>query len=320
MQQFLESSRSVLLLGALGLMGLGLVAGFGGAPEAARAQTKDDKKAPAKIVVSPPPADVNDLSMEVAALRTLYLLKAAADQTDHPGTYAGIKSSLKDCAQKPRQRQVAKVSKNYRQVLAELRAAFIVNQASRINELSEQLDELTKDEQPELDDAVEITDQARKNAPRLLNWFDANRIAGYIAAYGKDFPDPWVLMYKATRLDGKGTKPTPEQWKETRAFVIREVGWQVGGLDLNRQQKVGEEVADLLDRAYALSEEELKRQGKAGGGLRGELAKICKPAASPTDVIKHVLEQDVAEILSNPRLLPAMEAREQYLKKVGITP
>jgi hypothetical protein len=33
------------------------------------------------------------------------------------------------------------------------------------------------------------------------------------------------------------------------------------------------------------------------------------------DVIKHVIEQDLAEMISNPRLLPAVEARLQYLKK-----
>jgi len=320
---FLDRRR---LLRTLGLVGLGLASGT---TLTARAHTKADNKLPATTPVSPPPADVNDLSMEVAALRALYLLKTGPDQqgersdmlTTPMGTYPFVTGQSKGCAQPPRQRQPANVSKNYRKVLTELRAAFIVNQTNRVNELSDQLEELTQDEQPDLDDAVEITDQARKNAPVLLrSYFDANRIAMYIAAYGKNFPDPYYLMYKSMRANGKGTKPTPEQWKETRAFVIQEVSWQVAGLDLNQQQKVGEQVAKALDRAYLLSNEELKKEfTKAGVGLRGELAKIMS-AQGPTDVLKHVLEQDVAELISNPRLLPAMAAREQYLKKAGIVP
>ena len=112
--------------------------------------------------------------MEVAALRTLYLFKAGPDQAverfqasgDDPDLmYTAIMKRGKIDAQKPRSREEASVSKNYRKVLTELRAAFIAGQEERINELSEQLDELVREEQPDLDDAVEITDQARKEAP-----------------------------------------------------------------------------------------------------------------------------------------------------------
>jgi len=319
---FLDRRR---LLGTLGLVGFGLASGI---TLPARAQTKADNKPAAKISVSPPPADVNDLSMEVAALRTLYLLKAGPDQLGErrlahmaqAGWYPSVTAHAKGCAQPPRPRQPAKVSKNYLKVLTELRAAFIVNQETRVNELSDQLEEVTKAEQPELDDTVEITDEARKreHSTWQLNILDANRIAMYIAAYGKDFPDPYFLIYKTIRADGKGTKPTPEQWKETRAFVIREVSWQVGGLDLKEQKKIGEQVAKLLDRAYPLSNEELKKEFiRYGVGLRGELNNITNQTG-PTDILKHVLEQDIAELQSNPRLLPAIEARQQYLKKAGI--
>jgi hypothetical protein len=142
MQEFLKSFRSVCFLGTLGLMGLGLLAGLGGDPDAAHAQTK----ATARIDVSPPPADVNNLSMEVAALRTLYLLKTGPDLTEHRGGFAGVTLLSKDCAAKPRQRQEAIVSKNYRKVLTDLRAAFIASREQRINELSDQLEELSLDE------------------------------------------------------------------------------------------------------------------------------------------------------------------------------
>jgi hypothetical protein len=298
MQQSLNYPRTALVLGALGLIGLA---------QATRAQTKEGAPAPAKIAISPAPTDVNDLSMEVAALRTLYLLRAG------PRQLRGVKKHGEESAPELRKRQEPKVSANYRKVLIELRAAFIAGQEDRINELSEQLEELTTDEQPDLDDDIEITDQARKTSPFTLRWFDAEMVVHYLAAYGKDFPSPRQLLYDALRLDGKGKKLEPEQWKTLRAFVIREVSWQVGGFDRSKQKKIGADVAKLLDRAYPLSPPELKKQKTE---LLEEVARI-KNQAGPTDVLKHVIEQDLAEMLSNPRLLPAVEARLKYLAKTG---
>jgi hypothetical protein len=306
MRPLLKYFRTALLFGALGLIGLGLAFGPGGR-EAARADAKDDNKSPPRGDISPPPADVNALSMEVAALRTLHLLQAGPDQM------RGVKLWGRGTAQQPRQRAEANVSANYRKVLTELRGAFIAGQEDRINELTDQLDELTKAEQPDLDDAVEITALARRNAPQLLKWFDTARVVNYLAAYGKDFPAPFQLMLQTMHLDGKGKKPTPEQWKEIRAFVIQEMSWQIGGLDLGRQEQIGGQVARLLDRAYAVSPEEMPRQKVE---LRKAIARITDQAG-PTDIIKHVIEQDLAELLANPRLMPAVEARLEYLKKSG---
>jgi hypothetical protein len=319
MQRIPEFRRPVLWLGVAGLLAFGLISVPWNSPFVVGAPTKEEAAKPSAITISPPPADINDLSMEVAALRTLYLLKASPDQTGgRPANLGSIKAHSKDCAQAPRQRQVAEVSKNYRKVLTDLRAAFIAGQDERINELSDQLEELTKEEQPDLDDAIEITDLARKNGPLCLRSFDAGRIAEYIAAYGKDFPDPFFLMFKTARADGKGKKEPPELWKETRAFVIKEVSWQVAGLDLKKQEKIGEQVASVLDRAYALSDDEVRKQfAQAGKGLRGEIGYIAGQGGGPTDIIKHVVEQDFAELLSNPRLLPAIRAREDYLKKAA---
>jgi hypothetical protein len=315
---FLERRR---LLGALGLAGLGLFSGSVVENLACRARADQDKPARPKYHVSPPPDDVNDLSMQVAALRTMYLLKASPDQApelpdrnqfnaiamcaQHPST-----------AQPPRDRSEAKVSKNYRKVLADLRAAFIVNNDGRVRELSNQLEELTKDDEPELDDAVEITNPARNNTHRLLLYYDANRTVPYLAAYGKEFPDPFFLVLKSLGAVPKTTKPTADEWPSIRDFVIKEVSWQVGGLSLKKQQQVGAQIADFLDGAYKLSDAELKKGGAPGGKLKGPLGKIVN-VADCTDIIRNVLQQDLAELLSNPQVLPAWNARRDYLSMIG---
>ena len=233
MTQFPKFPRAILFLGAVGLIGFALLSGPRHGPNAARAQAKPGKKAGGKIDISPPPEDINDLSMEVAALRTLYLLKAESRQ------FIGIKKRAEASAQKPRKRTEAKVSENYRKVLIPNCAPPSLSRAleDRITELSDQLEELANDEGPELDDTVEVTARARKESPFMLRWFEADMVVKYLAAYGKDFPSPRNLLYETMRLDGKGKKPTPQQWKEIRPFVIREVSWMVGGLDLEKQKR-----------------------------------------------------------------------------------
>jgi hypothetical protein len=315
---FLERRR---LLGALGLAGLGLISGSVGEETAQRVRAAEAKRKRPKYNVSPPPDDVNDLSMEVAALRTMYLLKASPDQApDLPdrNQFNGIVWIAQHwkTAQPPRDRNEAKVSKNFRKVLSDLRAAFIVNHDARIRELSDQLEELTKVEQPELDDAIEITEPARNNTHRLLLYFDANRTVPYLAAYGKEFPDPFFLLLSSLGAVPKTKKPSEDEWPTIREFLIKEVSWQVGGLNLKKQQQIGAQVAEFLDGAYKLSEAELKKGGMPGGKLKGSIGKIVN-VADCTDIIRNVLQQDLAEFLSNPQVVPAWNARRDYLGTIG---
>jgi hypothetical protein len=254
--------RAILPWSAMGLLVYAFSSGFGGLLESAAAQTKepiaakakDDGKAAPKIAILPPPEDVNDLSMEVAALRTLYLLKAGSDQNPEHNAYDGIKLYIKECAPNPpKKRRAVEVNKNYQKLLIELRAAFIVNNEDRISELSDQLDELTTNDPQDLDDAIEITEKSRVHGPNVLKgYFEPNCIASYVAAYGKDFPDPRYLMLKNTR-DTAGKWPAKPVWDVTRQFIMDEVSWAYAGVNVKQQQVIADKVAKVLDRAYGMS-------------------------------------------------------------------
>jgi hypothetical protein len=328
MRQVLKYHRAILMCTAVGLLIYAASSGFGGFFATATAQTKESTPAKAKdeakaapqaaaaLKLIPPPADVNELSMEVAALRTLYLLKAGPDQNEEYNSYDGIKNFLKDkeIPQPPRDR-LAKVSKNYLKVLTDLREAFITNNEDRISELSDQIEELTSSESPELDDAIDLTPKSRGAAIGFLRgYMDARRIATYISAYGKEFPDPKGLILKNTR-DTLGVWPPKAVWKDTRDFVAKEVGFAYAGLNEKLQEEIAVKVGELLDRAYGMTPAQLLKEfSTPSSGLRSQLNGICNPYG-PTDVIKHVLERDVAELLSNPRLGAAIKARVEYLKK-----
>jgi hypothetical protein len=304
------------VLAAVGLCGLG----FGQDP------TEDSPKAkktppPGTFRVPPPPADTNDLSLEVAALRTIMLMNVWPDSDLRPnsGTWKVIydRGIEKGCAEKARTRPPANVSEAYKKVLTDLRAALITDQTDRVVELSDRLDELTEDEEPELDDEVGITAVARKNAQNAALSLAPEQVIGYLNAYGKDFPDPRELVRRATRGTGKGEKPS----KETREFVIREVAWQLGGLDPAKQKPIADKVAAMLDKADKLTNQEAKRLWAEGGtrpndSLLKDWVEIRK-GIGPLDILKHVLEQDLAELLSNSGTIPAMKARIAYLKAAG---
>ena len=320
MKRFTSRYRAVSLFSVSVLIAVGLDRH----PEeaAARSQEKKtavapptEKKPTGKLDITPPPADINDLSMEVNALRTMYLFRFGprGDRPGDPGPqYKGLRNVAKDCIPPLRKRVEAKASKNYVKLLTNLRAAFITGHDDRINELSEELKELSKDEQPDLDDDTEIKEQARKNAPRLFGYFQPGGLVSYLSAYGKAFPSPYRLMVKTMRIDGQGKKPSPEEWKLLCDSVIKEVSWQWGGLDLKDQKKVADEARRILTKAYPLSNDELKSSAQ-GGKLLSELSKLQNSEGGPLVVLKHVVEQDLAEMLSNPRLMPALDAREAYL-------
>jgi len=300
-------------LGAAVLL-LGLLVSLSAAPGDVLAQAKNKAD---KTGITPAPQDVNDLSMEVNALRTLYLLRGADPDSavgiQNPDIRLQVFKNYADCAQKKEKRTQAKVSDAYRKVLVELRGALIAEDVEQIEELDKKLQDMRKDEDPDIDDRVEITDEARKRTADIVRRrCTADQVIIYLASYGKDLPNPRTLIVTAMRVKEKGPvakKPTPEEWKEIRAFTIRETTWMLGGLNIDKGDQVGMRVGELLDKAYAMSEEELK---KNAFDLRTE-SRLITEKVGPTDLLKHVIEQDMAELLSNPRLIPAAEARLKYL-------
>jgi hypothetical protein len=309
-------NRPGTILGTALLL-LGFLVAFSSDRGAALAQAT--KKAD-KTGVPPAPEDVNYLSMEVNALRTLYLLRGSDPDASVGGQNPDERlkefKTYSACAQKEeKKREEAKVSDAYRKTLVELRAALIADDVERIEEFDKKLQDLQKAEEPDLDDRVEITDEARKKAGLFVhNHCSADQVITYLASYGKDLPNPRTLLYNAMRVTTKkpgtfGKKATPEEWKEIRAFTIREVAWQVGGLNLKKGDRVEDRVGALLDKAYAMSDAELKKNTPF---LRKQ-AVIIAGAVAPFDLLKTVIDQDVAEMLSNPRLIPAANARLAYL-------
>jgi hypothetical protein len=140
------------------------------------------------------------------------------------------------------------------------------------------------------------------------------RIVNYLNSYGKDFPSPIDLIGQTIVDRDAGQKISPE----TREFVLKEVSWQLGGFA--KEKEFAAKIGELLDKANAMTPEECKKAWLLHGPLRAEFEKVRRTTAgnvTPLTMLEHVMKQDIAELLSNSRLLPAMDARISYLKKAG---
>ncbi len=242
-----------------------------------------------------PKGDLNHLNMEVMALEMLYQMRITQAQMEHlqkliPATTLGA----------PPSREVA-ISPEFARALGAFHAALVDNDDDRIAEVSARLDKLREKESPEFDD-VEISEGARKHTPEFYRILSARQVASYITDYADNFPDPLEKILDAfdeiRKLPGR-------EWEEERDEVAGQVGWLIAGLDTKVEENVAKQVTELLNRVHALKDEDYKTK-------RVELAKEAEAIAAkvePTEVIRHFVERSVAELLSNPRLAAAVEAR-----------
>jgi hypothetical protein len=248
----------------------------------------------------PAKTSLNDLSLEVTALQTLYQFQFKPEQLKLLRTWA--KETIDADGNT---RPAAKASDAFRKALQNLRDALARgDDAEKIADLQEEVEDLRGKESPDLDEAVEITDAARRRAPELLRQLSARQVAGYLGTYGDEAPDPLESLLEAIETV-RGLNA--EDWKALRQDIADAVGRLVGGLDADKASAVGDKAVQLLIRVRALKEAEFKAQ-------RAELEKEARELvgnAGPLDVLRHLVEYALAELLSNPRLPQAVAARLQ---------
>jgi hypothetical protein len=245
--------------------------------------------------VEVPKTEINPLNLEVTALEMLYQLRITRPQLEELARLAPF-----TVGPRPQVREVA-ASAEFASTLKKLHDALIDNDDDEIARLSALLEDLRDKEAPELDE-VEITDEARKKVPDFLRSLGARQVASYVTDYADDFPDPREKLLEAFE---DVRKMPGREWEERRDEVAGQVGWLVAGLDSAAEAKVSARVAELLNKVKGFKDEEFKAKrdelDKAAADIVGKLG--------PEDVVRHFVERSLAELLSNPRLAAAVEAR-----------
>jgi hypothetical protein len=241
-------------------------------------------------------ATPSELAMEINALRTLYYLKATPEQAQ-----ALLKMSKSTTAPAKR-RQKSKLSADYRRLMEEVRDALADDEEERVEMLEDQLEEKTIREAPEIDDSVEITDAARKHTPQVLKMLRAQQAAMFLGMYAEQIPDPRERLLEAL---AKVRGWSLDEWQEKRDMLGDEISQLVAGVDKTRVAKARGAVIDLLAQARTMNDEdhEMKRSD-----LESAAEKIIG-RLGPTEVLRNFLENELARMLSNPRLEMALQAR-----------
>ncbi len=240
---------------------------------------------------------LNALSLELSALQTLYGLQLTAAQMRQ------LSQIAKDTADTSGGRQPAKATDKYQKVMLELRDALIkAKDDERIQKLSEELDKLTPSEKPEFDDGVDVTDAAHDAVPKVLRLLTPAQAASFLGGLADTVADPRERLEDGVKKV-RGLKE--DQYRAMRDEVVQEVSSLVAGLDAARSARVNEQVTQLLILARGLKDDEVKKQQPA---LEKRIQAIIGDMG-PMEVLRHVLEEHLAELLSNPQLETALTAR-----------
>jgi hypothetical protein len=245
----------------------------------------------------PDPTAVTVLSQEVAALQTLYALDATKAQLE------SLRRIARETAAPPIKGIECKVSDAYKKKLRDLREALVkAADEERIGELMDQIDELKEKEKPELADDVDVTEAAAERAPEVLRMLTAGQVAAFLGGFAGDIIDPRQRLLEALdKVRGLSNK----EWTEVRGEISEDIGRLVAGLDDEKSARISARVLQLLIVARSMKSDEFKAE-------RPELEKQAQQILGdigPTDVLRHVMENSLAELLSNPCLPAALEAR-----------
>jgi hypothetical protein len=238
---------------------------------------------------------LTNLSLEVTALQTLHRFQLT------PAQLEAIRKVARD-TMSSESRESGKGSSKLRQTFTDLRTALIRGDQERIDTLHQKLDDLLDADDTDLDDEVVITAGARQRVNEVLSFLKPAQVGAFLNDPGEDLPDP--LEKLLTALNGAG-KLKDDEWKSLCEDTIKTVGWQLGGLEVERARVVEKRVESYLNHIRSLKESERKAQ-------HTELEKSAQEFVArvpPTQILHHFTQRALAEMLSNPRLVAAVEAR-----------
>jgi hypothetical protein len=179
--------------------------------------------APAKKEAGP---NLRDLSQEVTALQALYQLQLTKPQI------VALRELAKDTADKSKPDGAGKASDKLRKALADFRDALVkASDAEKIADLAEALDDVQQAEKATLDDELDVTEEARAQAPRAFKILTPKQFAMFAGVIADGIGDPIGELEEAMEM-ARGLKD--KEWKELRTQISDDIGRLLGGVDVEQ--------------------------------------------------------------------------------------
>lgn len=241
-------------------------------------------------------APLNYLSQEVAALHVLYNLQFEKPQLEN------LKKIAAKTVDAPGRRQPLGSDK-LRDILVKLRAVLAkADDEELIDKTYAEYDALVAKEKPSLDDIFDITDEARAQAPNVVRLMTPGQVAEYLAIFAETTPDPFDLLRQALS-DVRTLKE--DEWKLYRVEIADEIAWMLAGVDADKGEDLANKAVQLLIVSRGMNDDDFKRnQPMLETKIRDLVGKV-----GPIDVLRHLMEYHLADLLSNPRLIAAVELK-----------
>jgi hypothetical protein len=204
-------------------------------------------------------------------------------------------------AAQTRTRTPAKATPKLASTLSDLYQALLKQDGAHIPALKDQVDELEDDDNIDLDDDVRATDAGRAKAPELLKHLKASQIAAYLAEHADEVADPVEQMMDALlEIREADAEDVDGEIEDT----ADEVGRLVAGLDAEKAKQISEHVTAWLKAGKPLKDDEFATRHAA----LQEAAERIAGEVPPMLVLTHWMENELAELLSNPQLPTVVEA------------
>ena len=247
------------------------------------------------------------LSQQVWALQTMHDLELDAAQLD------ALRAAIPKLEEDNSQRVVQNVSAKYLSVLNSLRGALLEDSETKdskdqIDTLRDELESIREDEQVRLDDHVLVSDAATAVVPAIMKIIRPGQLAAYLAAYQDEVPEPAQVLARAAN-ESRGLDDAKFGAQADR--TSHDVAALIAGLDKEKSAGIVERARHWLEHQRELSDDDFKT---AKAGLEKSAADAIGPFDS-FDVLRHFVERDVAELLSNPRLSSMIDERVKKLTK-----
>ncbi len=243
--------------------------------------------------------DVLKLQLEVDALSTINDLHLTPSQL----------SALQDLAADTTAALPAgsmNVSAARATALAELKAALLTGNDDKIDDAEDNVSSLEDEDNGDDEPDIEPTDAAKGKVTQAIKLLTARQLAGYISANSDDVPDPAEILTDAVN---KCQDVSKDDYDSLKDDTTDQLGELAGGLSPTKTPAIIGKAARFLDAARKLSPTDFKNQLPP---LQDEARKLGG-SIDPVVCIRHWMESDLADLLSNPQL-------PQALADHGVTP
>jgi len=180
--------------------------------------------------------DLNTLSMEIAAMRKLDSLSITPEQLKI------IAGWVNETAEKPRDRDPARVNLKYRKAVLDLHAALAQKKAAdAVVALQIKVNDIKAVDRVELDDDHGTTAPARKRAAELFKTLKTPQVAALLTSAEDSEPEEllWTALKQSRELKDK-------EWRDARDEAGTELAHSLAGTDDAMAQRLKEQVVQLL--------------------------------------------------------------------------